>query len=127
MQPKFHSLMFRFGIYIFQDVNLVCPKHELLYHIHLSMDCPDIWSIESYVLYLGAAQFSEHNIQFWHFYYVYGILLPKQPSQCSNQGGLRTAIKYQGLFFFKLTSGCGLTNYVSRHLSIYGNSISIFG
>ena len=76
--------MFRFGIYIFQDVNLVCPEHELLYHIHFSMDCPEIWSIESHVLYLAAAQLSEHNIQFWHFYCVYGILPPKQPSQCSN-------------------------------------------
>src|SRR6266705_2724584 len=68
MQPKFHSLMFRFGIYIFQDVNLVCPEHKLLYHIHFSMDCPALWSIDSHVLYLSAAQVSEHNIQLWHFY-----------------------------------------------------------
>jgi len=52
------------------------------------MDCPEIWSIESHVLCLGAAQFLEHNIQFWHFYCVYGILPPKQPLQCSNQGVL---------------------------------------
>ena len=45
---------------------------------------------------------------------------------CELQGGLRTAIKYQGSFFFKLTSGLGLTNYVSGRLSIYGNSISNF-
>src|SRR5260221_8531405 len=32
------------------------------------------------------------------------------------QGGLRTAIKYQGSNFFKLTSGCGLTNNFNREL-----------
>jgi len=42
------------------------------------------------------------------------------------QGGLGTAMKYQGSFFFMLTSGLGLTNYVSGRLSIYGNSISNF-
>ena len=37
MQPKFHSLMFRFGIYIFQDVNLVLVLvgHYFVWHIQV--------------------------------------------------------------------------------------------
>jgi len=33
-------------------------------------------------------------------------------------------IFHNRLYFFKLASGPGLTNYVSRRLSEYGNSIS---
>ena len=33
--------------------------------------------------------------------------------------------KDQGLFFFEMGSGHGLSTYVSRHLSIYGNGTSI--
>src|SRR6266581_352011 len=83
MQPKFGSLKFSFRNFIFWGGKLICLKLEWLYLIQFLMECPEIWSIESHVLYLGIAQCSEHNIQFWHFYCVYGILPPKQPSQCS--------------------------------------------
>ena len=58
---------------------------------------------------------------------IFSIKKLLKPSiECSRtwQGALQTEIKYLGLYFFKLASGPGLTNYVSRHLSIYGNSIS---
>ena len=41
------------------------------------------------------------------------------------QGAPRKKKKDQGLFFFKMGSGHGLSTYVSRHLSIYGNGTSI--
>jgi len=46
-------------------------------------------------------------------------------SICS-QGGPRIAKKDLGSFFTKMTFGLELTKYVSGHLSIYGNGISIF-
>ena len=45
----------------------------------------------------------------------------------SPQGGPKFLKKEQGSIFFELTPGLGLTKYVSGRLSIYGNSISIFG
>jgi hypothetical protein len=45
-------------------------------------------------------------------------------SPTSKGGGI--AKKEQGSIFFELTSGLGLTNYVSGRLSIYGNDVSIF-
>jgi len=35
--------------------------------------------------------------------------------------------KDMGLKIFELTCGLGLPKYVSRHLSIYGNGVSIYG
>jgi len=46
--------------------------------------------------------------------------------QNSTQGGVRIANEYQGLIFFEMSSGLGLTRYVSGHLSTYGNGISIY-
>ena len=42
-----------------------------------------------------------------------------------DQGAPRKQKKDQGLFFFEMGSGHGLSTYVSRHLSIYGNGTSI--
>ena len=41
------------------------------------------------------------------------------------QGAPRKKKKDWGLFFFKMGSGHGLSTYVSRHLSIYGNGTFI--
>ena len=43
------------------------------------------------------------------------------------QGGPKIKKKDQGSIFFELTPVLGLTKYVSGRLSIYGNSISMFG
>jgi len=40
------------------------------------------------------------------------------------QGGRGIAIKDLGSFFFEVTTGHGLTKYVSGRLTIYGNGIS---
>jgi len=42
------------------------------------------------------------------------------------QGGRYPKKKDRGSIFFEVTFGLGLTRYVSRRLSIYGNGLSIF-
>ena len=44
-----------------------------------------------------------------------------------NQGGSKIKMQHQGSIFFELTPMVGLTKYVSRCLTIYGNANSIFG
>ena len=43
------------------------------------------------------------------------------------QGGPKIKIQHQGSIFFELAPVVGLTKYVSRRLTIYGNANSIFG
>ena len=43
----------------------------------------------------------------------------------STKGLPKKKKKDRGLFFFEMGSGHGLSTYVSRHLSIYGNGTSI--
>ena len=45
---------------------------------------------------------------------------------CCAQGGVRIANEYRGSIFFEMSSGLGLTRYVSGRLSKYGNGISIY-
>ena len=42
------------------------------------------------------------------------------------QGGVRIANEYRGSIFFEMSSGLGLTKYVSGRLYKYGNGISIY-
>ena len=104
-------------------MHITRPKHDWKLEqpslIHLSMDYPETWHIESHILCLDATQVWETDIQFRCFYFAGGD--PGIQEGCGIVG------VYWGLVFFMLTCRLGLTKYVSGRLSIYGKATSIYG